>query len=39
LGNILGPEDLRLFYQFTGDRAAELAEKYETQSEKDVIII
>ena len=32
----MGPEDLRIFYQFTGDRAAELAQQYETQAEKDV---
>lgn len=38
LGNIMGPEDLRLFYQFTGDRAVELAQQYETQAEKDVFI-
>jgi isoleucyl-tRNA synthetase len=36
LGNSLGPDDLRLFYQFTGPRASELAEQYETQAEKDV---
>ena len=39
LGNMLGPEDLRIFYQFTGDRAAELAQQYETQSEKDVLVL
>lgn len=36
LGNTLGPEDLRLFYQFTGERSAELSQQYETQAEKDV---
>lgn len=36
LGHTLGREDLRIFYYFTGDRAAELAKQYETQSEKDV---
>lgn len=36
LGNSLGPDDLRLFYQFTGPRATELAQQYETQAEKDV---
>lgn len=39
LGNTLGQEDLRLFYQFTGDRAAELAQQYETQAEKDVLVL
>ena len=39
LGNSLGPDDLRLFYQFTGPRAAELAQQYETQAEKDVSTI
>jgi hypothetical protein len=33
---MMGPEDLRIFYQFTGDRATELAQQYETQAEKDV---
>ncbi|KAK4015854.1 hypothetical protein OUZ56_030826 [Daphnia magna] len=39
LGNVMGPEDLRLFYQFTGDRAVELAQQYETQAEKDVLVL
>ncbi|EFX63983.1 hypothetical protein DAPPUDRAFT_118644, partial [Daphnia pulex] len=39
LGNMMGPEDLRIFYQFTGDRAAELAQQYETQAEKDVLVL
>lgn len=39
LGNILGSEDLRLFYQFTGEGAEQLSEKYVTQAEKDVIIL
>lgn len=38
LGNSLGTDDLRLFYQFTGSRAAELSQQYETQAEKDVSI-
>ena len=33
---MMGPEDLRIFYQFTGDWATELTQQYETQAEKDV---
>lgn len=36
LGHQLNPEEVRIFYNFTGERAAELAEKYEAHSDNDV---
>ena len=36
MGHLLKAEDVRIFYNFTGDKAAELSEQYIAESEGDV---
>lgn len=36
LGHKIEPSEIRLFFSFTGPKAAELAQKYEADSNNDV---